>query len=189
MEYKYDQLSEEAKEKAKEWYGEAFNDAHCMNVTEWYKYELDRLGLPTEDICWRLSYSQGDGMAFYGRVDLLDFLTKNKLKSKWYRKLFDRDGNPLCTVNIVRNCWGTHYDHWNTMTVDMDFNLYGGYDNDSRAKHLSDFEEFLQDFIRDVSKRLEKEGYDSLEGDMKEDVVRECMAAHEYTFTEEGERA
>ena len=82
----FNELSDEAKEKAREWY----RDGDSEMTSDQFEYRLEELGLPNKDIRWSLSCCQGDGVAFYGELDIEEYLTKNKLKTK-FKKLFDND--------------------------------------------------------------------------------------------------
>ena len=71
--FKFEELSEEAKEVARNWYkGCMDNDFYfeTEHIKEDFQYELEKLGYPTNKIEFSLSYSQGDGVAFYGHIDL-----------------------------------------------------------------------------------------------------------------------
>jgi hypothetical protein len=73
--YKYDELSERAKEKVHEWYVSS-----CMDY-DWYEYTIDDLksqgpekGLDVDEINFSGFYSQGDYASWNGSIRLLDFL-------------------------------------------------------------------------------------------------------------------
>lgn len=73
--YKYDELSDKAKEKVHDWYRE-----HCMNH-DWYEYTIDDLksqgpekGFDVDEINFSGFYSQGDFASWNGSIRLLDFL-------------------------------------------------------------------------------------------------------------------
>jgi len=74
--YEFDELSDKAKERARDWYRES--EAHFFDAEDFEEHVLRehveyhfRLKLPK---CrWSLNHCQGDGVAFYGAIDL-DFL-------------------------------------------------------------------------------------------------------------------
>jgi hypothetical protein len=182
---KYKELDSNAKEKARDWAKEAFNDIASDAVRTCFEEELEKLGLPTEDICWRLSYCQGDGMAFYGKFDLAEFAKTNK-ESPLLTLLKFGDNIPSLTFEISRNGFGHHYSHYNT----MDVSLYeGGFDLTTEQEAVVvQIEEYLREFVKTLSKRLEKKGYDILEFFESEEYLQEAIEENDYEFDEFGER-
>jgi hypothetical protein len=182
--YKFNELSESSKETARSWWKESM-DVEFEQITESIQLKLEELGLPTEDVQWRLSCCQGDGVAFYGSLDVEEYLVKNKIKSK-FRKLFDADKDLLIdNVEIYSN--NSHYNHYNTMTVSYNEALYNGYENSSREQALEDFTDHLQEHIKDLSRDFQKEGYEEIERITSNEAVDESLVANDYDFTEEGE--
>jgi hypothetical protein len=182
--YKFNELSESAKETARNWWKESM-DIEFEQITESIQLKLEELGLPTEDVQWRLSCCQGDGVAFYGSLDVEEYLVKNKIKSK-FRKLFDADKDLLIdNVEIYSN--NSHYNHYNTMSISYNEALYNGYENSSREQALEDFTDHLQEHIKDLSRDFEKAGYEDVESITSNECVDESLVANEYDFTEDGE--
>ena len=65
--YNYNELSEEAKEKVKEWY---LKGQESFMFTDDCKMDLESLfGKNNLDVQYSLSYCQGDGFNIYGRID------------------------------------------------------------------------------------------------------------------------
>jgi hypothetical protein len=71
--FSLEELSENAKKNAienyRELYESTFNDI-SIDLEDNFKEHLNPLGFPVDDIRWSLSYSQGDGIAFYGKIDI-----------------------------------------------------------------------------------------------------------------------
>lgn len=64
--FKFDQLDDSAKEKAREWMKEGNTQDNFWSehiIDEW-KEELDKMGFPDADISWSGFWSQGDGASF-----------------------------------------------------------------------------------------------------------------------------
>ena len=84
--YKYNELSDKAKKKAKEWY----LDNHCRtdDFTHIYEEEL-RLAFPNSELKleYSLSYRQGDGLNIYGDLNINDIL--NVPSSLFFSDKFD----------------------------------------------------------------------------------------------------
>jgi len=184
--FKFNELSESAKETARNWWNESFDENDSDIVTQPIKDKLEEFGLPSEDIRWRLASGQGDGVAFYGTVDVEEYLIKNKLKSK-FRKLFDADKDLLISnVEINKSSVFHMYDHYNTMSVSYNEDFHGGYDNPSREQALEDFTDHLQDHIKELSKEFAKQGYEGLGYLTSDEYVDECLILQEYKYTEDG---
>jgi len=181
--YEFDELSPKAKEKAITTYrhaGYAWDQSDTDMLTEFFQDELRALGLPTEDIRWRISYSQGDGVAFYGEFDLEEYLLKHKLKSKYpaLAKIADEVKMDIQKV-------GPHmYDHWNTMRVISD--VLGTGLTDREQAELDDLEELINEEIQKVSKKLEAAGYAEIEYKEGDENIAEIFRANDYEFDVNG---
>ncbi|MGX2956053.1 hypothetical protein ACWIYZ_03050 [Ursidibacter arcticus] len=162
-----------------------------MNVlTAYFNTQLVKAGFPNDfEINWSLGYCQGDGMAFYGDIGhtcwlgLFQRIYPNQKRK--YRK-FERLTKSLiewqnywdCLISIERNHFGYRYSHFNTMNLNApsadDFYFF----NDEQAKkewyfpankvgeYQTLWDEFVSDldeYIRDLSKQLEQEGYRIIE--------------------------
>lgn len=138
-------------------------------LTTWFKHRLGKLGYPTDNVCYSLGYCQGDGMAFYGYLDLSVIgprLVPDMPKSVW--EFMGR------SVEIEdRNI---RYHHWNSMYLPHDSDdiaeeepeEFGGI-----VKRVAMYKlmEALEDDIKSTSRKLEEEGYALIEGTPCEDEV------------------
>ncbi len=185
--FKFSELSERAKESARDWWKEnGLDEFECESITEGFQHKLEELGLPSDDVRWRLSSCQGDGVAFYGCVDVEEYLTKNKLKTK-FRKLFDSDKDLLIdNVEIDKNQSFHLYDHHNTMSVSYNEALYNGYENPSREQALEDFTDHLNDHIKELSHEFVKQGTEAIDHYNSDENVDESIICNDYSFTEDG---
>jgi hypothetical protein len=146
---------------------------------------------------WRLSHSQGDGVAFYGRIDAADMLAALTIpdRSMGYVdtealvKISGQDGldkaiqvlrdlGPRGWIRSERTSLSNHYSHYNTMS----FDLYEVSDSDEPLDPRED--DPLVDFLRDVSRYLEREGYEFLEAEESDDELERYYAG--YWFDETG---
>jgi hypothetical protein len=80
--YQFDELSDKAKEKARDWYRQAGDNYFAEHTTDEFKETLAALGFSVgkgrnDGICWSGFSSQGDGAAF---------------NSSWYASDFDKGG-------------------------------------------------------------------------------------------------
>lgn len=202
--YKFDELSPEAQEKAiQKWRDSMDWSIESEWITEIFQNKLAELGYPTDDISWSLNYCQGDGVAFYGDVDV-PFVAKRILRGDdliLFNNLVEE--NLAVSVNIYRNSFGHRYSHWNTMEVDIDGDdldtmmsyLYGDLDSDSDeyTEKCDEIESMLitlrdgiSDEIKSVSRELEKLGYEMIEDYQSDESISETIRINEYEFKEDG---
>lgn len=204
--YSFNELSEEAKENAITKWREGIEwGLESSQITESFQHELDSLGYPTKDVNWSLSYSQGDGVAFYGVIDgdgmdeIAERLLEGQDKELYFQII--KEGYSI-DANIYRNAYGHRYSHWNTMSVDVDgddidtiveglFNVkHGDEDYDDYYIKVEGLftiiEESISHDIKRVSKDLEKQGYDEIEYIESDEHIIEVINANDYEFTEDG---
>jgi hypothetical protein len=180
--YQFDELPAKAKQRAIEAYREHAWDEHDTEVlSDAFRERLESLGLPSDKVQWRLSSSQGDGVAFYGKFDIEDYLKANKLM-KEFSALRALDPLPYAEITKI----GPHmYDHWNTMRVSLEPQT------DLTAKQealLSDLEAQIAQHIQVVSRELEKIGYDEIEYRTGDEAIAETLQINEYEYDARGDR-
>lgn len=157
----FSELSEEAKEKAREWFREG-NDTPMLgsHLTNVIKEKLEEKGFEVlggsaeEDlkILYSLNYRQGDGVSFEGTLN--------------------RDG---ITYEVKQS---GRYVHEFTLSVEA---------TNANGEEVEVTEGNLED-IRKACKETEQVGYDTIEYEQSNEYVDECIEANEYTFTLEGLR-
>ena len=205
--YKFEELSDDAKKNAIENYRISMDwQIESEFITEKFVENLSDMGYPTDDLEWRLSYSQGDGVAFYGEVDIDKVI--DRLEHKGYDLNYDLykaidNENLTITARIYRNSFDYRYSHYNTMKVEIDGDsietmmeyLYGYLDSDTDEyvdkyneiyNFLLDLRDCIHNDIKGVSKQLEKEGYNDIEYYSSDEAITETLIANEYEFTEDG---
>ena len=180
--YTFDELSPKAKERAITDYrhsGAAFDSSDTELLSETFRDQLKEKGLPYDDVRWRLSYSQGDGVAFYGQFDLGEYLRANKLKSK-----FPAIARVADDVSADIEKIGPHmYDHWNTMRVHLEPQVDL---TDIQKTELARLRELIADDIKDVSRELEKAGFADIEYREGDEQIAEMIRANDYEFDVNG---
>lgn len=158
-----------------------------MNILKsYFNTQLVKAGFPDDfQIEYALSHCQGDGIAFYGDIEhtywlgLFQYIYPNQKRK--YRK-FERLAKSLIKwqsyrgslISIERNRFGYHYSHFNTMNLRAPMATDFCFFNDIRAQkewyfpatkvkeYQALWDEFVGDlaeYIRDLSKRLAREGY------------------------------
>ena len=145
--FKFNELEGAAREKALEWGRECCQEDYEF-ITEIFKEQLIDRGYDLSDIRWSLGCCQGDGMAFYGQVDL-DILAKKdshvmhllrkaarlvKIRYRTYPVSPDCEAaqSTDCwdfTVSIASNHYGDHYNHFNTMSVSCEVDIHDDPEN------------------------------------------------------------
>lgn len=128
--------------------------------------KLKSLGFNDVEIRFRGFYSQGDGASFTCEsIDFKKWLSENstnnnkRLLSLLNKDLIGIDGN----IKRDRN---THYYHWNTTTLHLDYNFYGNRNEFLNIENLitqldEDITEFMQEYNREMYCELNNE-YDTL---------------------------
>lgn len=89
--YKFEQLDEKAKEKARDWFREMHDDpmmqSHMINLL---KEELEERGIKYDvdsiDVRYSLSHSQGDGFMFEGDITWRNRTLRVKHSGRYYHK-------------------------------------------------------------------------------------------------------
>jgi hypothetical protein len=116
--FKFSELSKEAQERAidkfrNKYYERLFDQIDADFLTEQFKQDLDdHYGLGEGlKVGWSLGYSQGDGVCFWGQIDVEKFL---KTQKQW--KKF---GILAPVVNATIKHSG-HYCHWNSMSIETE---------------------------------------------------------------------
>lgn len=205
--YSFDELSEESKEVAIEKYRTSIEwSFESEYISEDFKEILSEKHLPNEDVEWSLSNCQGDGVAFYGDIDNEDTykIAKEFLNGESL-ELLEKIYNENLTIEcrLYRNAFGHRYSHWNTMAVQMNHDnidtiveyIYNIEDYDSKdyevaydkvSNLIDEVEHCISQYIKDVSRELEKIGYDQIEYVESDEGIIETIKANDYEFTEDG---
>ncbi len=193
--YQFEELDDKAKERARDWYREDMDLSDSLR--ELFEHDVGEAGYPTEKIEWSLGYCQGDGMAFYGRLTEEDLV-------RVAERLYTQDSDMLkrvrsiaanISVTVCRNGSGRHYSHYNCMTIEIlnevpmephqfllfeaagDYNIF-----------IDDLENDIQADVKELSKKLEKMGYDEIEYQRSAEQVDQIIIDMQYEFTKAGKR-
>lgn len=162
--YKYNELSESAKEKAKENYLNIYRNA--ISFQEIYKEELKELFPKSKlNIQFDLSYCQGDGLNIYGDLDLSEVLEieeiKNKFSDKEYRTIKFYLDNVYYYYKLKENIRYSYCIIQNADIEEFIFdNLQGNYYKNINYKLIKKFADFGKQYLIDLCSDFEKFGYD-----------------------------
>jgi hypothetical protein len=159
-------------------------------LTEDFKTQLAEYGFSDVEVYWSLGYCQGDGVAFYGRV-LKESLKEKDRKAKRLIDALEAAGDALY-IEITGA--SNHYHHWNSMTVEIEFeNETNDEDLPARLKIArpalrENFEEYLAQKVKEISRELEKSGYAEIEYAHDEDAIRDELCEREHLYEKDGTR-
>lgn len=196
--YKYGELTEDAKEKVREWYLEG---QEPFIFTEDCKMDLENLfGANDLDVQYSLGYCQGDGFNIYGKIyaesifeclenhnggtQLAEF--ENALTEK-EKKTILHYANECGAIELPMNnrycyCIADHTD----IADDWAYQLenYSGYKN-INTEVLEKFENLVHEIFETLCGSYEKWGYEYFYEISEEDLEEMCEA-NGYEFLADG---
>lgn len=203
--YQFNELSEKAKEKARDWWREASADDN------WYESTIDdcieilkHLGYDDVKIAFSGFWSQGDGASFTGWWRARDVESLEKIKESYPPHKSNKElleiAEEICSiakqypatrVEIKKGPGSNFYCHENTVSFEnydeeecftQEQNIDGAdvpvVDTTSEAN----FAELSRDLMRWIYKQLEK----NYEWQNADEQVDEAIEANGYEFTEDG---
>ena len=203
--YTYDELSDSAKERVKEWY---LNDTYRSYIfSEDVEYDLEYLFGKNNnmDIQYSLAYCQGDGFNIYGSVsvhEVINFIKEHKLHGD-----FDKFQNVLTADEMdtillyaedadgIGLPYNLHYCYCISDNIEfagewkdqLEWAIEEGYakfDNID-MELIKKFENLVRDLFGELCKMYEKWGYDFFYEIDDADLSDLCKA-NEYEFLEDG---
>lgn len=189
--YPFDELSDKAKENARQWWREAGLDYDWWDSTEEEARQIAALmGLEVDKLMFRGFWSQGDGASFTGRysyakgsVKAVKDYAPQDADLHWIAEslqAIQRKNFYGLSANVTRGYDSNFYCHENTMDIQVETRA-GDWANDEAQWAVS---KAFKDFARWYYRQLKAE-YDYLNSD---EAVDESIRVNEYTFTESGKR-
>lgn len=193
--YKFDELDEDAQEKALMWYCETLGSIDYDFVIEDVKRLGAIIGIEIKDVLWSGFGSQGDGACFVGEYSYKKGCEKN-LKDE-VPNLTDLH-NILTTLNFHQKKHfyklsatiehgNSHYYHYNSVTITVykdgdELWAAKDYTTDAERSAIEDITSALRDFCRWIYKSLEEEN-DFL---CSKGHMQEMCDGNDWEFTKEG---
>lgn len=189
--FKYEELSEKAKDVARSWYREdGFGYEWWKYLYEEFKALAEDLGIEIKDIFFRLAYTQGDGASFTGSFDLAKVDMNEAMKHQFCDETLERliiDFDHLSRIS-GQSCSG------NIHSYGRDSHEYSNIINVEFSLDLDEGQVFI--ITRDVTKTLRslmKWMYSKLQAEYEyitsDKAVAELLNDNGYEFTVEGKRA
>lgn len=189
--YRFEELSKKAKEQAiknyreKGW-GWGQHDSDALNDA--FKDLLMDKGFDADvEVFWNLNYSQGDGVAFKGSVDVGKYIRAADLMSEY--------GFLVGKISAVVKQEG-RYTHWNSMEVEVYEEETGqtlGPKDWHPVKSQASIESLIESFrqnletdVKAISRELQKIGYAEIEYKDSDEYIIETIGANDWEFTADG---
>lgn len=177
--YKFNELSDEAKEVVKQWWLRSLDADDFKN--DCLEILASEYGVTTLDISFDLGYCQGDGLCMYGEIPTYKIDEKIwKIFTKGLNKRQKEIAGDDISKIIFRKV-NHHYAHANTVRIEIEDN----YDNPKHENILTKVEENVKAWYFKECATFEKSGYDYFY-EISEEDLNEICEANEYEFLENG---
>ena len=206
--YRFEELSEAAKETAREWFREAheWDSSDSDMLTEQFQQDLEsQYGMSGMKVWWSLGSCQGDGVAFEGEPDIESMAAACAEGQGWHaaacqqlRKLIDaakvtaflagRQEDPEWRVVIGHE--GRYYG-WHSMNVNVYCQSAWG-DIEVCQNTLDEIAalaaEAVCEICSEVCEVLETQGYAEIEYHESDEWIAQECDANEWRFRRDGTR-
>lgn len=178
--YKYNELSNEAKENVKQWYlnlrDTDFFTENCLSILK------EKYGIENLSVNYRFSYSQGDGLCLHGDIDLStmsnefwDICTNglnNNIKEIAKENIY--------TIQFIKV--NHHYSHANTVVINIDMDIYN---NETEIIYDTIYKN-VHTWYLNTCEMLENHGYNYFY-EVTEDDLNDICESNNLEFLENGE--
>lgn len=188
--YDYAELSEKAKEKAKQWYIDDVcrADIFTEDIGNMLSEDFPESELKVQ---YSLGYCQGDGLNIYGKLYLCDMLHRIEFKGytekekKFIQWLFTK-WNKYFSVKIPENhrycyCIADQID----IRYDLEYDLEYDHIRDINYEAIRKFEIDVIDYFEKLCSEYEKAGYEFFYDPDEQTIIDECEA-NEWKFDIDG---
>lgn len=188
--YSFEELSQEAQQKAIECFRDCKqnNDDLFMFFDDDVKERLKENGWDDVKLQYSLSYCQGDGLSFSGKLNLKWFL-----ENEYSHKLPKYKINALCEyIYSVHSKGNTgHYQYIYASENQIDY--IKNYQDNIERKYIY---KLWNDVLKEIKfsymllcRNFEKQGYDEIDFQLSDECIKEDIQANEYEFLENGKFA
>lgn len=181
--YKYDELSDDAKEKAREWFSKGALDY------DWWEYIYDdakeclgMLGFEIDDIQFSGFWSQGDGACFTGSWSASNVHSGKLREHAPQDQELGRIGSALRKIARGSKNGSATLTHTGRYSHEHSVNIDAG-----ELRTMAQEEEF-GDLARDAMKWIYGRLQAEYEYQMADEQIAENIRANEYDFTASGSR-
>lgn len=214
--YKFNELSDEAKKKARDWWREGGLDYEwwefCydefVTLCEFFGIEMDtkRRNNPKAKgepaIYFTGFYSQGSGSSFAGSVDVQKMLKcvedlswQKEFPSISFRFMTIKNKNEQRIIKAIKDglidcsCSIRHSNRETAVSLSLDWDSSdpsGDKDRRNIDSYICEIEEYLQDIANKLNSHLYKSLETEYEWRMADEQVDETCISNEYEFEEDG---
>lgn len=179
--YQFDELSDEAKNKARDWWRNGY-EFDVSYVLDNFKAEMEEFGVEVSKFTYSVSYSQRDGAGFDYEINLLEWLKVNAPKKSYMliRRLLKENK----IANAMRGTQGFNWQnatHYNGVEVYDDFHVSA-----RMTVYIEGFEADIFKWMENKADDLYSRIRDELDYMHSDDHIDECLRINEYEFTESG---
>lgn len=194
--FTYPELSEKAKERAKQWY--LNDDYRCQELTDDFENDLSNI-FPDSSlkVQWSLNSCQGDGINVYGSVNIEDLFTlpekapsfnwtKGYLTEKEIRilRFYMKEYKEVIEIPVNRRYYYCMADDID-LAEDFQYELENMGIRDIKIEVLEKAERFVSQIFSQLCMEYEKRGYEYLYEISDEDMEINCEA-NDWCFLEDG---
>lgn len=193
--YQFGELSLDAQKRALEEYrnlrNQNWDESDNEQVEEAIRtVALEKYGVDPKLVMFSLGHCQGDGVAFYGRLNM------DKLCKK-HPSLIElvNECSVEGPIHIESDGANGRYHHWNSMSVfvvdenNQSLGTWEGLTEEARLK-LQNAAEKLESAVKEIlqaaSRECESVGYEVMEDMLSEENLRDEMEANEVWFLASG---
>lgn len=186
--YRYAELSEDAKEKVREWYLEGQSELSYIFTGDCLM-RLSEL-FPNSDLKveYSLNYCQGDGFNIYGEIrleELLEKIAENFTEKemqffKWAFSEYDTSYT-MASNNHYCYCICSRNDFMENIFYEMN----NWYFRNIPEKTMEKFNKLAGEYLDNLCEEFEENGYDFFYEISDEDLQEHCEA-NDYEFLEDG---
>jgi hypothetical protein len=187
--YQYDELSDEAKEKARE----KLRDVN-VEYDKWWDFvygywteKLEAIGFEDIDIRFSGFWNQGDGASFTGNVDLVKYIRSQRMATRFRFLLDGIKKHGWCLETFITR--SGNYVHECSTDISIDPHIASDL-TDEQERRLGRQIEELEGCIRQHMIKLNKEIYCDLEkyydGETSDEAIANTIVANEYEFWPSG---
>lgn len=183
--YKYSELSDKAKEKAKDYFIENWLEPDEWADLDFHKQELEEKGFCDSEIFYSGFWSQGDGASFTCKgIDLELFMKTYNMNSKTDKMLLQAWNKGWITdIKVIRNDF--RYYHEKTMTVDWSIHLR------EKAPYkienaMDELEQAILEIAQDEARAIYKNLEENYEYHCSDEYISEAYDNNDTEFTEDG---
>jgi len=182
--YKFDELTNDAKQVAIEWYKTILNND--SDILYFFADECKEVakdsGFNDITVCYSLSYCQGDGLSF--KCEDLDVERMiNEAIPNVKKSVLNAIKN-----NIVWKIKGNNGRYAFASKSDVDFWLDANKDYPNIENAVATVRTYIEDTYMALCKELEKNGYDEIDYRYTDESIIDTILANEYEFTADGRR-